>query len=130
MTDREAVHRLLTTYNPLTGIPSYPGWVTDKQPPYVTIFRVSKVRNRTLQGDTGLYQSRFQIDVWAGTQAECDRIVGHVTARLHDYSGTVGQVIVRQSHVDTEQDFPEPPVASGQPLFRQSLELLFWWEQV
>lgn len=128
MTDREAVHRLLATWSPLTALVDdriLPSWATDTALPYVTITRVSKQRVRTLTGATGLVTSRFQIDCWAGTQAEADAIADVVYDRVNDYTGDQ----IQESYVEEQQDVPEPSRASGSPVFRQSLDLIVWFEE-
>jgi hypothetical protein len=130
MTEREAVYRLLISWDPLrqvVGDNVYPGWVTDKPFPYVTVTRISKVPVRCTTGNTGLFTSRLQLDLYGRTQAECDLIEAAVRGRFNDYSGELDGVTIQQAYLPEAQDFPEPPVASGSPVFRQSLDLIVWW---
>lgn len=127
MTDREAVHRLLTTWAPLTAIVGdriFPSWATDAELPYVTITRISKPRVRTLSGATGLSSPRFQVDVWARTQSECDAITDAIYSPANDRTGPQIQCV----YFDDQQDLPEPSQSSGSPLFRQSIDLIVWFE--
>lgn len=86
----------------------------DVQRPYVVYQRVSVAPETVMSGDSGLANTRMQIDVFSETMAQAETIAGQISALLAGWS-------VQNVPVLT-QDFYEDEVK----LFRVSTDYSIW----
>lgn len=95
------------TVGGLAGDRIYPNYVPqDTAMPAVTYQQISGPRDNTLDGPSGLVNSRFQLNSWAATYAECDELTEAVRKAMSGFSGTVGSLIIQVIQVEDEGDIP------------------------
>ena len=131
MTARQWIYHRLTSYGPLRDVIGdrvYPGFKADLTPrPYVTVFRVSNGKVRSLAGDSGTKHPRFQLDIWADSQESADEVDELVHAALNDYHADTDDITIQWAWVDDARDGFDEPIDGGEvPLFRVSLDLMVW----
>jgi len=76
--------------------------------PLVVLQKVTGLRDHALDGFTGSFYSRFQVEAWAETYKDAKALMAAIVAALDDYSGTVGTVRIGSCLLQAERDFYEP----------------------
>ena len=119
------------TVNALIGAKIYP----DNAPqgaalPYVTYFRASGPRVRSLKGPSGLSHPRIQLDVLAASRASAKAIASAIRNLVDGYRGAMGSLTVQTIRVENDMDFSEDPEHAGeQTIYGVSLDAIIWFEE-
>jgi uncharacterized protein DUF3168 len=93
--------------------------------PSVVYNRVSGIGDHHMQGASGLYQTRFQIDAWGMTQALANGLANMLKDRLDGFKGLMGSVVCQGAFFNTErEDYDQES-----KLFRVSRDYLCWFEE-
>ena len=92
--------------------------------PAVTLTRVSAIHNYHHRGDSGLIESRVQVDCWAttfaGAKGASRAIIAHLTGATFEQDG----IRFQGAFVDGERDTFEGDV--NPPLYRASVDFMLW----
>jgi hypothetical protein len=96
--------------------------------PAIAINRISGAPLYADDGETGLAESRLQIDCWAGTYSEAKLTARAVIDSLSAFVGTVSGVTFPTIMLDAERDLREPGLNAAEYLFRTSLDFIIWQE--
>jgi hypothetical protein len=96
--------------------------------PAIAINRISGAPLYADDGETGLAESRLQIDCWAGTYSEAKLTARAVIDSLSAFVGTVGGVTFPTIMLDAERDLLEPGLNAAEYLFHTSLDFIIWQE--
>ncbi|MDP2358017.1 MAG: DUF3168 domain-containing protein [Beijerinckiaceae bacterium] len=92
--------------------------------PAVTLTRVSGVHNYHHGGDSGLMESRVQVDAWAKTFAGAKEVSRAIVAHLTGATFEQGGIRFQGAFVDGERDTFEADV--NPPLYRTTVDFMLW----
>lgn len=98
-------------------------WVRAPQgvsPPYVTLQRVTGIRDYHMQGESGLVMSRVQADCYGATYTSAKQTARALIAAVSGHAGGAVQAIL----VDSERDLPAADAGETVHLFRTSVDLI------
>lgn len=79
-------------------------------------------RTRAFDGLVAIYESDYQIDTWAKTQAEASVLGGEIVAALEGYVGNMNGKLIKQIHIDDESTGFDRVTE----LYRHSIFLTVW----
>ncbi len=95
--------------------------------PYLNLTLVSAPAAYTLDGETETSTSAVQIDAWATSALEADRLRWEVRACLSGYRGTQGGVTFRRIFVSGSRDLSGRDLGDLAPLFGASIDVGIRW---
>jgi hypothetical protein len=72
--------------------------------PYISFFRISTPRIRSINGPSGLAYPRFQIEAWSEDFNVAKQVIDAVRRAIDGFIGTVGGFKVRAASVQDEGD--------------------------
>ncbi len=131
MTLEDAVHSILIAETEIAALVSEPELVRifrgvarkGTRTPYL---RMSRTTTTGQKGQCGTYGTEFalvQIDSYAKTQGERDTLARLVFLTLRDFSGTIGNVKIKDATRQNEFDLEDPEPG----LFRRSQSWGIWY---
>jgi hypothetical protein len=94
--------------------------------PAITYFRVDTARVDSHDQAGGLFNSRFQIDLWGADPDVLFTLAEAVRAVLNGFRGTTGGVAFGAILLADERDGPYEP---GAELFRRSQDYFVWAQE-
>jgi hypothetical protein len=96
--------------------------------PAVVLNRISGGPGYADDGETGLTNTRIQIDCWAATYGQAKLVARAVTASLSDFQGTIGNTVFCSVMLEDERDLREGGGNVPENPFRTSLDFDVWAE--
>ena len=98
--------------------------------PYVTYTRIATNRVHSADGESGLVQALFQLDIWARTHKAAHELADALRLAMSGYSGAMGSFTVRGAILDDERDSPEGPIDSSETGYLSvQQDYRFWHEE-
>lgn len=94
--------------------------------PAVALHLIGAGPDYTMDGASGLAQSRVQIDCWALSYADMAAVARAVTAALSGLSFTVEGVVFQGLFLDSGRDLPDEGTPPDEMFFRRSLDFMIW----
>lgn len=97
-------------------------------PDAIVLHRISGPRDYTMDGASGLVQSRVQANCFGGTYRAADETAKALRRFLNGFSGTFEGVQFQRIDIDNERstDDTESP---GRHLFMKQIDLLIWHDE-
>jgi len=96
------------------------------QLPSIALHRVDGVRDYTMAAPSGLVTSRVQVDCWATTNKEADRISTAVRGALSGLRQVIDGVDFQGCFIEVEVDYSEESSAPDELLHRIQTDYLIW----
>lgn len=96
--------------------------------PRIVLYRISGLRDMTMQGPSGLVSSRVQVDCLGISYGNAKTIARAVEARLSGYSGTSLNIELQGCFLVGERDDFED-TNTPDKLFRTSLDFILWHKE-
>jgi hypothetical protein len=96
--------------------------------PSITLNKISGAPLYADDGETGLAESRLQIDCWATSYSDAKLTARAVIASLSAFVGVSGSTTYPLVMLDAERDLREPGLNQAEYLFRTSLDFIVWNE--
>ena len=113
----EALRSLLSS---IAGGQVYWGRAPQKKAyPYVTLNRISGIRDYTTQGPSGYVQSRVQVDCYADGYLAAKNLARDIRDAVSGYRGGIFKGIF----IDSERDLPATDAGEVTHLYRTSVDL-------
>lgn len=75
--------------------------------PLIRYQRINTVRQRALDGNTGVTEATVQVDCMAESYSDAKTLADEVRVLLHGYTGALSTLTARLVTLDTENDFSE-----------------------
>jgi Protein of unknown function (DUF3168) len=96
------------------------------QLPSIALHRIDGVRDYTMANPSGLVTSRVQVDCWATTNKEADRISKAVNGALSGLRQVIGGVEFQGAFIEVEVDYSEEGSAPEELIHRIQTDYLIW----
>lgn len=93
--------------------------------PFVTVKRLNATRDMTIDGDWGLVEALFYIDIFAETEGETESIGAQILLCLNGLKGVFSGVDIKSILSDDEGDSYEAEVA----VFRKTLSFYVTYKE-
>lgn len=88
-----------------TGVDAYPLTGSENaEPPFVTFGRSATVRERSTAGSTDTLAGTFEVQIYADSYRQAKVLAQQVAEALHDFSGTIDDLTILDSYLETEAD--------------------------
>lgn len=126
----EALRAYLLTIAPLTNLINQrilADELSDITLPAVTYFKVSDVKDHTLQGQLNLERPYIQFTVFAKTKTSARAISELIKTALCDYTGTLSGIFVQK--IELQNEISNLETQSGVRVFTESLEFQVNYER-
>jgi hypothetical protein len=105
-----AIYSILSGDSTVTGLVADridPNFVPQgKSMPAITYTQITGQRDTTMDGVSGLVDSRYQINAWGSTYASVEAVAEAIRGAMVDYSGTAGGKTISWIKLDNEGDIP------------------------
>lgn len=96
------------------------------QLPSIALHRIDGIRDYAMVAPTGLVTSRVQVDCWATTNKEADRISKAVRGALSGLRTMINGVEFQGAFLEIEIDYSEDGPAPDELLHRVSTDYRIW----
>ena len=83
----------------------------------------------TNDGDSGLSQSRLEVDCWGDTYSEVKDLAAAVKNVLSGFQGTVAGISIETAEIESERDSREGGSNVDEYLHRTNIDLTVWHRQ-
>ena len=93
--------------------------------PAVCLSKVDSLPDYTMQGPSGLVQSRVQVDCWADTYGGARGLARFVSVAISGIDTEINGYRLRGGFLQGDRDFFDQ-AAGGTDLFRVSLDFIIW----
>ena len=98
--------------------------------PAITYQQISGPRDYTSDGESGLVESRYQLNCIAETYQGAKELFEAVRLAVTAYEGTVNGIEIQRIHIEDEGDFPQvSPEAAQKVRYGKHCDLLIWYQE-
>lgn len=91
--------------------------------PAVVYHEVSSTRDSAMGSDPKLVHARYQLDAWDTTRIGARDLNEQLRLAFQRWRGTVGGVVIQDTFIDSQDDFP-PELVDGVLLHRRSSDIM------
>jgi hypothetical protein len=111
------------------GAPTGVYWVQRPQTsllPSVVLYRISNIPDYTMDGPSGLIESRVQMDTFAKSYAEAKNTSRILINNISGFHGTIGDTKFNLVSIDGERDIYDASENDAERFYRVSVDLLIY----